>query len=123
MSNGQCLYRGFLFKVSFMLLVPKALVVNLELIANSGTTPLEAFIISAVETHIYDMCGNDILENGYDSEGIEPLIHIKTIRKIAREVAFIFSMDRMDAQKAVTNLINDGWFIEKSHLMYFMPQI
>jgi hypothetical protein len=54
---------------------------------------------------------------------VEIFIHIKTIRKIAREVAFIFSMDRMDAQRAVTNLINDGWFIEKTHLMYFMPHI
>jgi hypothetical protein len=106
-----------------MLLVPKALLVNLELIANSGTTPLEAFILSAVETYIYDACGNNIIENGYDSPKVEIFIHIKTIRKIAREVAFIFSMDRMDAQRAVTNLINDGWFIEKTHLMYFMPHI
>jgi hypothetical protein len=79
--------------------------------------------MSAVETHICEWHGNEILEKGSDAVDDIPLIHIKTIRKIAREVAFIFSMDRMDAQKAVTNLINDGWLIEKSHLMYFMPHI
>jgi hypothetical protein len=106
-----------------MLLVPKALLVNLELIANSGTTPLEAFIMSAVETHICEWRGNEILENGSDSVSDIALINIDTIRKIAREVAFIFSISAVDANNAVSNLIREGWFIEKSDSMYFMPQL
>jgi hypothetical protein len=117
------LIRGFLFKVSFMLLVPKALVVNLELIANTGTTPLDAFIMSAVETHICEWHGNEILEKGSDAVSDIALIHIDTVLKIAREIAFIFSMSKMNAHDAVGNLIKDGWLIEHSDKMYFMPQI
>jgi hypothetical protein len=51
------------------------------------------------------------------------LIHIDTVLKIAREVAFIFSLSRLNAHDAVGNLIKDGWLIEHSDKMYFMPQI
>ena len=79
--------------------------------------------MSAVETHICEWHGNEILEKGSDEVSDVALIHIDTVLKIAREIAFIFSMSKMNAHDAVGNLIKDGWLIEHSDKMYFMPQI
>jgi hypothetical protein len=87
-----------------MRLVEDALIVNLKLICNSGVSPLEAFILSALEHHLRDRMADDDRDNGYFDRDLAD--------KIAREICFIFNIESIEGNRAVSRLIVNDYIIQ-----------
>lgn len=110
-----------------MRLVEDALLVNLQMIANSGTTPLEAFILSALEHYVIESSGSEILHNGSTKVPKTYYFNRNLVDKISREICFIFTLDSKSGEQAVNSLIQQGWIIENesitTNFKFFLPHI